>query len=119
LNTLTQLRTLLKANFLLLLLGISLAVGVNGLLESQFENEILSNIAQKITDKTKGQSEEDQIDTAIALCYALQASRTEILGGDLYHSFKANNFAVRCRVFTSARAPAAITVCLRRGCFRN
>jgi hypothetical protein len=92
LKTITQLRTLLKANFLWLLLGISLAVGVNGLLESQFENEILSNIAEKITEKTKCQSEEDQIDTAIALCYELQASRSEILGGDIYHSFKATNF---------------------------
>jgi hypothetical protein len=92
LKTITQLRTLLKANFLWLLLGISLAVGVNGLLESQFENEILSNIAEKITEKTEGQSEENQIDTAIALCYELQASRSEILGGDIYHSFKATNF---------------------------
>jgi hypothetical protein len=92
LKTLTQLRTLLKANFLWLLLGISLAVGVNGLLESQFENEILSNIAEKITEKTEGQSEEDQIDTVIAICHYLQASRSEIIGGRTYTSFKATNF---------------------------
>jgi hypothetical protein len=92
LKNLTQLRTLLKANFLWLLLGISLAVGVSGLLESQFENEILSNIAQKVKDRTQGLSEEDQIDSTIALCHYLQVRRSEILGGDTYHSFKATNF---------------------------
>ncbi len=91
-KTLTQLRTLLKANFLWLLLGISLAVGVNGLLESQFENEILINIAQKVKDRTQGLREEDQIDSTIALCHYLQVRRSEILGGGTYHSFKANNF---------------------------
>lgn len=90
-KTLTQLRALLKANFLWLLLGISLAVGVSGLLESQFENEILSNIAQKVKDRTQGLSEEDQIDSTIALCHYLQARRSEILGGTTYHSFKATN----------------------------
>jgi hypothetical protein len=92
LKTLTQLLTLLKANFLWLLLGISLAVGVSGLLESQFENEILSNIAQKVKDRTQGLSEEDQIDSTIALCHYLQVRRSEILGGGNYHSFKATNF---------------------------
>ncbi len=91
-KTLTQLRTLLKANFLWLLLGISLAVGVSGLLELQFENEILYNIAQKVKDRTKGLSEEDQIDSTIALCHYLQVRRSEILGGGTYHSFKATNF---------------------------
>ncbi len=69
-----------------------MAVGVSGLLESQFENEILSNIAQKVKDKTQGLSEEDQIDSTIALCHYLQVRRSEILGGGTYHSFKATNF---------------------------
>ncbi len=91
-KTLTQLRTLLKSNFLWLLLGISLAVGVNGLLESQFENEILSNIAREVKAKTKGLSEEDQIDSVIAICHYLQASRSEIIGNYNYQSYKATNF---------------------------
>lgn len=75
-----------------MMLGCSVSVGVSGLLESQFENEILSNIAQKIQERSKGLSEEDQIDSAVSLCHYLQIRRSEILGADTYHSFKATNF---------------------------
>lgn len=75
-----------------LILGISAAIGVNGLLESQFENEILSNVALSIEEKTKGKSEEDKIETTVNLCYYLQVRRSEILGGRTYTSFKATNF---------------------------
>lgn len=75
-----------------LMLGCSIAIGFNGLLESQFENEILNNFAKKIQDRTKGLSEEDQIDSAVALCHYLQVRRSEILGGGEYNSFKATNF---------------------------
>jgi hypothetical protein len=92
LKRLTYLRTLLKANFLWLLLGISSAIGVNGLLESQFENEILSNVALSIDEKTKGMSEEDKIEATVNLCHYLQVRRSEILGGRTYTSFKATNF---------------------------
>ncbi len=89
---LTYLRTLLKANFLWLLLGISSAIGVNGLLESQFENEILRNVALSIDEKTKGMGEEDKIEATVNLCHYLQVRRSEILGGRTYTSFKATNF---------------------------
>ena len=92
LKRLTYLRTLLKANFLWLLLGISSAIGVNGLLESQFENEILRNVALSIDEKTKGMSEEDKIEATVNLCHYLQVHRSEILGGRTYTSFKATNF---------------------------
>ena len=92
LKRLTYLRTLLKANFLWLLLGISAAIGVNGLLESQFENEILSNVALSIDEKTKGMGEEDKIEATVNLCHYLQVRRSEILGGRTYTSFKATNF---------------------------
>ena len=92
LKRLTYLRTLLKANFLWLLLGISSAIGVNGLLESQFENEILSNVALSIDEKTKGMSEEDKIEATVNLCHYLQVRRSEILGCRTYTSFKATNF---------------------------
>jgi hypothetical protein len=75
-----------------MMLGCSVSVGVSGLLESQFENEILSNIAQKIQERSKGLSEENQIDSAVALCHYLQIRRSEILGAGTYHSFKATTF---------------------------
>ena len=75
-----------------LLLGISSAIGVNGLLESQFENEILRNVALSIDEKTKGMGEEDKIEATVNLCHYLQVRRSEILGGRTYTSFKATNF---------------------------
>ncbi len=75
-----------------LLLGISSAIGANGLLESQFENEILSNVALSIDEKTKGMGEEDKIEATVNLCHYLQVRRSEILGGRTYTSFKATNF---------------------------
>jgi len=74
------------------LLGCSMVIGITGLLESQFENEILNNIANKVKEKTQGLSEENQIDTTIALCHYLQTRRSEILGGYKYQSYKAANF---------------------------
>ena len=76
----------------LFLLGCSMAIGIAGLIESQFENEILGNIAKKIKEKTKGLPEENQIDTTIVLCHYLQVRRSEILGTSKYHSYKASNF---------------------------
>lgn len=75
-----------------LILGISGTIGVNGLLESQFENEILQNVALKAEEKTRGMNEEDKIETTIQLCHYLQVRRSEILGGRTYTSFKATNF---------------------------
>ena len=74
-----------------LLLGISATISVNGFLESQFENEILGNVAHKIDERTQGMNEEDKIETALNLCHYLQIRRSEILGGQDYSSFKANH----------------------------
>ncbi len=73
-------------------LGCSMSIGIAGLTESEFENEILSNIAKTIKEKTKGLPEENQIDTTIILCHYLQERRSEILGSYKYQSFKASIF---------------------------
>ena len=75
-----------------LLLGISSAIGISGLLESQFENEILKNVALSIEEKTAGMGEEDKVEAAVILCHYLQIRRSEILGDRTYTSFKATNF---------------------------
>ena len=75
-----------------LLLGVSATIGFNGLFESQFENEILSNVAISINEKTKGMGEEDKVETALNLCHYLQIRRSEILGTRTYTSIKASNF---------------------------
>jgi hypothetical protein len=75
-----------------LLLGISSAIGISGLLESQLENEILKNVALSIEEKTTGMGEEDKVEAAVILCHYLQIRRSEMLGDRTYTSFKATNF---------------------------
>lgn len=74
------------------LLGITTCIGTQGLMESQFEHEILQTVADNIVSKTKGQPETAVIDTTIQLCYYLQERRSEILGKHNYSSVKANFF---------------------------
>lgn len=81
-----------KHTFWWLLLGISASIGTQGLLESQFENEILQTLADNITTKTKGMSETAIIDTTIHACYYLQERRSEVLGNHTYTAVKANLF---------------------------
>ena len=74
------------------LLTLSVTLGVKGLLESELENEILQTIADRIEARTKGQSEEAKIDSAIQLCYFLQERRTLVLSPHTFKSFKATAF---------------------------
>ena len=75
-----------------ILCTICFTMGIQGLLESQFENEILRTVAQQIEIKSKGKSEASNIDTAIGLCHFLQERRTLVLGSHSFESFKANTF---------------------------
>jgi len=54
-----------KHTFWWLLLGISASIGTQGLMESEFENEILQTVAENIVSKTKGKSEVAIIDSTI------------------------------------------------------
>jgi hypothetical protein len=74
------------------LCAVCFTVGIQGLLESQFENEILRTVAQQIEIKSRGKSEVAKIDTAIRLCHFLQERRTLVLGSHSFESFKANTF---------------------------
>jgi len=81
-----------KHTFWWLLLGISASIGTQGLMESEFENEILQTVAENIVSKTKGKSEVAIIDSTIQICFYLQERRSEILGKHHYSAVKANFF---------------------------
>jgi hypothetical protein len=80
----------INPSYFWLFLGLFFSIGIRGLLESEYENEILHTVAENIISKTKGKSETAVIDTAINVCYYLQECRTEILGAHDYSSIKAN-----------------------------
>lgn len=75
-----------------LLLGIFASIGTQGVVESEFEHEILQTVAENIISRTKGKSEVAIIDTAIQVCYYLQERRSEILGKHNYNSTKTKFF---------------------------
>lgn len=73
-----------------LLLGISASIGTHGLLESEFENEILETLANNITSKTTGMSEAAIIDTTIQVCYNLQERRSLVFDSHIFKASKAS-----------------------------
>ena len=52
-----------------LLLGITSTIGIEGLLESQFENEILTAVVETIDQRSTNLTEIEKIDTALKICY--------------------------------------------------
>jgi hypothetical protein len=91
-SPLNYLRTQWKQTFWWLFLGISTSIGIQGLLESEFENEILQTLSVNITAKTKGMSEVALIDTTIQTCYYLQERRSLIFDNHVFTASKANHF---------------------------
>jgi hypothetical protein len=81
-----------KHTFWWLILGISASIGINGLLEWEFEDEILRTIAENITSRTKGKSETALVDTTIQVCFYLQERRSEICGKHTYTASNAHRF---------------------------
>ena len=82
----------MKKIFYWLLLGISTTIGVQGIIESEFENDILESIAETIEQRSVGLDETKKIDTAVQVCYYLQERRSEIVANHEFHSLKSNIF---------------------------
>ena len=73
-------------------LFVSLTFGFQAWTDAEFENEVLSTIAQQIQKKSQGKSEEALIDSAIQLSFFLQERRSIVFGGHRFQSLKANYF---------------------------
>jgi hypothetical protein len=116
-SPLNYLRTQWKHTFWWLFLGISASIGIQGLLESEFENEILQTLSDNITAKTKGMSEVALIDTTIQTCYYLQERKSLIFNNHVFTASKANHFNSSLQSFYTEPVLADITACLPHAFF--
>jgi hypothetical protein len=77
---------------MLILFGVSVTISINSWMQSQFENEILDSIIEKINPDNK-LSEEALIDSSIRMAHFIQERRTMTTGKHNFYSLKTQLFS--------------------------